>query len=363
MRLKMLVSPAFRARDAFYRRREFLMIGLQVSEKGKLTKINKMEICDNAESSKVKITKVMLTPEDFQTIAGDEDVTLPVIPGRIAIGQITDASDSAYLTKGTRVYLGSVENCGSCAECLEGEPEKCENQKIAGKTADGFLRDFAVVDNNILFALPATVKDDDALFIDYVALSLAIIDKLDIKKGEHVAVIGGGLIGTILSSLIIYYQSVPILIDSKQENLERAKLSGIYYNLFSDNKLEKEVSLLTGARMAQKVVYVTDSNINTDVALKIAAHNARIGFAGFSNPNLRVNFHFAMQKQLNFECITSGYGFTEQAINLIANKAVDFSNFKFSSIKYEGCEQDVKKIIDENKDSLSTVSPLIVDMM
>lgn len=339
------------------------MIGLQSPEKGKLIKINKMEICDNAESSKVKITKVMLTPEDFQTVAGDDDAVYPVIPGRIAIGQITDASESAYLTKGTRVYLGSVENCGACAECLENMPEKCVAQRIAGKSVDGFLRDFAVVDNKILFALPATVKDDDALFIDYVALSLAVIDRLDIKKGEHVAVIGGNLIGVILSSLIIYYQGVPILIDSKNENLERAKQNGIYYNLFSDNKLEKEVSERTGARMAQKVVYVSDSNINTDVALKIAAHNAKIGFAGFCNPNLRVNFHLAMKKQLNFECITSGYGFTEQAINLIANKAIDLGNFQFESIKFDGCEQIVKDTIENKKDGVNAPAPLIVDMM
>lgn len=171
------------------------------------------------------------------------------------------------------------------------------------------------------------------------------------------------MIGIILSSLIIYYQGVPILIDSKNENLERAKQNGIYYNLFSDNKLEKEVSERTGARMAQKVVYVSDSNINTDVALKIAAHNAKIGFAGFCNPNLRVNFHLAMKKQLNFECITSGYGFTEQAINLIANKAVDLGNFKFESIKFDGCEQIVKDAIENKKDGANAPAPVIVDMM
>ena len=343
--------------------REFLMIGLQVTEKGKITKINKMEICDNADSSKVKITKVMLTPEDFQTILGDDDVKYPIIPGRIAIGQITDASDSAYLQKGTRVSLSPIESCGECVECLAGEGEKCVNLKIAGKNTDGFLRDFAVVDNAIMYALPPSVKDDDALFIDYVALALAVIDQLGIQKGEHVAVIGGNMIGTILSSLIIYYQSVPILIDSKNENLDRARISGIYYNLFSDNKLEKEVSELTGAHMAQKVVYVTDSNINTDVALKIAGYGAKVGFVGFSNPNLKVNFHLAMKKQLNFECVTGGYGFTEQAINLIANKAVDLSIYKTPSVKYEGCEQDIKKIIAAAKEGNIPTSPLVVDMM
>ena len=72
------------------------MIGLQISQKGKIEKVNKMELCEDANSSKVKITKVLLTPEDTRTLLGDDGALYPVIPGRIAIGQISDASDFAY---------------------------------------------------------------------------------------------------------------------------------------------------------------------------------------------------------------------------------------------------------------------------
>ena len=130
------------------------------------------------------------------------------------------------------------------------------------------MRDFAVVDNSRLFFLPNSVKENDAILIDHISLALAAIDKLDISKGEHVAVIGGGFIGLLISMLIIYYQGVPILIDGKESNLDRARLAGVYYNLFSDNRLEKEVCELTGAHMAQKVIYVTDSNIRAVTALR-----------------------------------------------------------------------------------------------
>jgi len=142
---------------------------------------------------------------------------------------------------------------------------------------------------------------------------------------------------------------VPIIIDDSETHLEMAKRSGIYYNLKADAKLEKEVSELTGARMAPKVVYVASCGINTETALRIARANATVAFAGFNYSNIRVNFSHAMRKQLNFYCITNGYGNTETSINLIANKAINFSNFNlinatFSDIPkvFQACDDKIK---------------------
>lgn len=340
------------------------MIGLEATQDGKLTKINKAELYDNVDSSKVKIVKTLVTPEDLDTIAGDcKDTAYPVIPGRIAIGQISDANANAYLTKGTRVYVSPIENCGKCPACIEGKFEDCSSLSIAGKNATGFLRDFAVLPNKNLHQLPPSVGDKDALLIDYIAVCLSAIEKLDIKKGEHVAVIGGGVLGTILALLIIYIQAVPILIDNNNENLARSRSVGVYYTFFSDNKVEREVSDRTGARMAQKVVYISDSNINTDLALKLAAHNATIGFVGYTSPSLKVSFSEAMKKQLRFVCVTNGWGMEEQAINVLANKEIDFSCFSFPSIKFETCETALKKAAKEQSESVARILPLIMDMM
>lgn len=339
------------------------MIGLQITERGKITKVNKMEMCENVDTSKVKITKVLLTPEDIFTLFGDDQAKYPIIPGHIGLGQVSDASANAYLGKGTRVYVSPVSGGNSCEEGNLSNAEYCANFKRAGKDTDGFLRDFAVVNNTDLYALPGNVSDSASLLIDYIALALSCIDKLNILKGEHVAVIGGGVIGTIISLLIIYYQGVPILIDSKQEHLDRAKQEGIYYNLFSDNKVEREVLDRTGAHMAKKVVYVADSNINTDLAIKLASHGAKVGFVGFSAPTLKVNFSLAMRKQLQFVCITSGYGFTEQAINILANRVLDLSFFNFQVVKYEHCEAFLKKLFTDNKTVPQDFMPVIIDMM
>lgn len=350
------------------------MLGLQFTKQGKITEVNKMEVCADVDSSKIKILKVLLSPEDFATLKGDESANYPVIPGRSAIGHLpnmNDMKDFAYLEDEKedekkifiKVFINPVTPCGECVECLSGNTNGCNNFLRAGKETNGYLRDFAVVKNNQIFPLPPTIKDNEAILIDYISLALATIDKLNIQKGEHVAVIGGGLVGLLLTLLIIYYQGVPILIDGDEANLEKARLAGSYYNLFSDNKLEKEVSELTGAHMSQKVAYITDSNINTDVAIKLASYNAKVGFVGFSAPNLKVNFNLAMKKQLDFSCITSGYGYTEQAINIIANKVIDLGVFKIPTYKYEDSISVIKSLYKNLKDNGKEPPIIMIDMM
>lgn len=339
------------------------MIGLVSSKDGKLTKINKMELCDNVDTSKVKILKVLVTPEDLDTVNGTSDAEYPVIPGRVAIGQISDASETSYLTRGTRVYISPVNSCGKCTECLSDNEKDCSNFKVAGKNTDGYLRDFAVVENKNMHALPASVSNEDALLLDYIAISLSTLEKLEIKKGDHIAIIGGGILGTVMALLSIYFQAVPILVHNNEENRERASKAGIYYNFLIGNSLEQIVSERTGAHMAQKVIYLADSNINSDNAIKLSAYNAKIGFVGFNAPTMRVNFSAAMKKQLQFICITNGFGMEEQAINILANKAVDFSCFHFQSIKFDACETALKKAAKEQEDGHNRLEPIIVDMM
>ena len=224
------------------------------------------------------------------------------------------------------------------------------------------MKDFAVLPFESVYPLPESVSDNEALFIEYIALAISVIDKLKIQKGEHVAIIGGNVVGNIIAQLIIYYQAVPIIIDDNDTNLEIAKRSGVYYTLKADGRLEREVSELTGGRMTSKVVYVTSCRINTEVALKLSRANATVAFVGFNYSNIRVNFAQAMQKQLRFHCITNGYGNAEASINLIANKAINLKNFNLLNSSFSEVPKLLKSADDKLKDELE-VNNCVIDMM
>ena len=324
------------------------MIAWSLSDFGKIVQTNNHEALESIDSVKVRITRALITEDDIALMCGeDKSLPRPIIPGRMAVGQVSElGQSSSYLEKGMRVFLSPVSECEKCYHCTNDNPESCYNFNVAGKIVNGFLKDFAVLKSSSIYSLPASVKDEDAIYIEYIALALSVIDKLKIEKGEHVAVIGANVFGSILCQLLIYYQAVPILLDDDENKLRLAQKSGIYYTVLANTKAEKEVCSLTGGRMASKVVYVTRSGINTELAFKLGAPFSTVAYAGFTYPNLKTPLAIAMSKQLSSVSVTNGYGNYLTAINLLANKAIDLSCYSLPVTKLENIETNVKNMMD-----------------
>ena len=166
---------------------------------------------------KIKVTKALLTEPDVAVYSGALKVKSPFIPGRFAIGQVTEAAEDSFIKRSERVYLaGTTED-----ECAP------DGLRIAGETADGFYRDFVLAGVNDVYPLPASVTDEAAFLIDAIAQAEHVIDEMHVEIGQHILVIGGGLYGNILCQILIYHRAVPILADNNAERLTRAKRSGI----------------------------------------------------------------------------------------------------------------------------------------
>ena len=185
---------------------------------------------------KVKITKALLTESDVSVYTGAIKVKAPFIPGRFAIGQVTEANEDSFIKKGERVYLAGVTEDELSPDGL----------KIAGETADGFYRDFCLAGVDDVYPLPSSVSDEAAFLIDAIALAERVVDEMQVSVGQHVLVLGGGLYANVLCQILIYHRAVPILADNNAERLTRAKKSGIYYTFPNDETLKDNVLSVTG---------------------------------------------------------------------------------------------------------------------
>lgn len=314
------------------------MKGWKVIEPYRVEEVEKIEPFDNTVSTKVKVTKALITLADVLRFNGS--VKSNMISGAYGIGVVSETGENMFsLQKDTRVFLSPSLDCKECYNCRNNDRIHCSDLQIAGENFDGFLRDFAVMPTPALYFLPDNVSDEDALYVDYVSQAIAIIDKLEVQKGDHVAVIGGDNLSNILSQLLIYYQAVPILIDTNPESLEIAKNTGIYYTLGAEENWIREVASLTGGRMAKHVVYNLNSDISARTAFNLAGFDAPVAITGDVIKNSPVSFAPAMKKQLHIFCVNSGYGNIETSINLIANNAVNFSKLKHCHAKYEDVPQ------------------------
>lgn len=275
---------------------------------------------------KVKVTKALLSESDVGVYSGAIKVRAPFIPGRFAIGQVTEAEEDSFIKKGERVYLAGVTE----DECAP------DGLRIAGETADGFYRDFVLAGVDDVYPLPNSVTDEAAFLIDAIALAEHVVDEMHIDVGQHVLVLGGGLYGNILCQILIYHRAVPILADNNAERLARAKKSGIYYAFPNDETLREKVLEITGGKLADGAVYLAFANrCEPSILFPLVKRDAYVAFCALTGKSLHVNLEYAMKNNVTVKGITESREFVSTAINLLANKAVNFSEFPIRSHKEE----------------------------
>ena len=286
------------------------------------------------DNVKVKVTKALVTESDVAVYSGAIKVTAPFIPGRFAIGQITEAGEDSFVKKGERVYLAGVTE----DECAP------DGLRVAGETVNGFYRDFVVAGVDDVYPLPPSVTDEAAFLIDAIALAEHVIDEMHIGVGQHVLVLGGGLYGNILCQILIYHRAVPILADNNPERLSRAKKSGIYYTFPNDDTLKNNVLSVTGGKLADAAVYLAFANrCEPSVLFPLVKRDAYVAFCALTGKSLPVNLEYAMKNNVTIKGITESREFVSTAINLLANKAVNFSEFPFKSSR----EEELPKILED----------------
>ncbi len=275
---------------------------------------------------KVKVTKALISEPDVAVYDGSFKVKAPFIPGRFAIGQVTEANENSFIRKGERVYLAGVTE----DECAP------DGLRIAGETVDGFYRDFVLAGVDDVYPLPSSVSDEAAFLIDAIALAEHVVDEMHIDVGQHILVLGGGLYGNILCQILIYHRAVPILADNNAERLARAKRSGIYYTFPNDDTLKQNVLNITGGKLADGAVYLAYANrCEPSVMFPLVKRDSYVAFCSLMSKSLHVNLEYAMKNNVTIKGITESRDFVSTAINLLANKAVSFSEFPFRSYREE----------------------------
>lgn len=317
---------------------------------------------DNSELSKVKITKALITLTDVLRYNGEIESD-NIILGSSGIGIISETETNLFgLEKGQHVYINPTKECSECYNCKSGNDSGCSNLQVAGQDYHGFLSDFVDVAPEKLFVLPESVPDLEALFIEHISQAISVVDKLGVQKGDYVAIIGANNFGNILAQLLIYYQAVPIVMTTNEEDYKIAKDSGIYYVLGQDDNWVKEVSLITSGRMTKSVVYISDCNIPTVKAFSVASFNASVAFTGLSYRNNPISFSQAIKKQLQILCIGDSTGNTAASINLIANKAINLSHLKLDSSTYDKVPETLENM-SKQLDEQGKIYETVVDLM
>jgi (R,R)-butanediol dehydrogenase/meso-butanediol dehydrogenase/diacetyl reductase len=132
------------------------------------------------------------------------------VPGHEFSGRIVSVGDGVHgWGAGDRVCVLPFGQCGECATCRAGNEQVCPhavgNGVGLGSGRPGAYAGQVVVDERMLFALPASVDDRAGTLVEPLAVAIRAVDLAAVAPDESVLVLGAGPIG-LLTALVLRHR-------------------------------------------------------------------------------------------------------------------------------------------------------------
>ena len=176
----------------------------------------------------VKVLACGICGTDRHIYHGEYPSAKPVILGHEFGGVIDEVGPGSKFQVGQVVSVDPNIVCGKCLDCKEGRTAFCPDLTALGVNINGGLAEYVLTPDAQIYPVRNDLNPLHLAFIEPLACSIRGLDLANLKGGEKVAILGGGVIGLLVVQL--------------------AKLAG-----------------------ASEIVLVTRQKFRRDVALKIGA--------------------------------------------------------------------------------------------
>ncbi len=149
-----------------------------------------------AKEIQIRVRACGICRTDLHVIEGElSSHKLPIIPGHQVVGEVVKVGRScSRFTIGTRVGVAWLRStCGQCDFCKAGKENLCAASQYTGYDADGGYAEYAVVNEEYAYAIPAIFADEQAVpllcagIVGYRALQ-----RSELPRGGSLAIYGFG---------------------------------------------------------------------------------------------------------------------------------------------------------------------------
>jgi threonine dehydrogenase-like Zn-dependent dehydrogenase len=126
------------------------------------------------------------------------------IPGHEFVGRVEAvARDADAHWLGTRVVGEINVGCGTCDECRASIKEHCASRSVLGiRGPDGAFAEYVSLPSANLHAIPDSLPDDAAVFVEPTAAACRILEQVALNDRSQVAVLGDGRMGLIVAQVL-----------------------------------------------------------------------------------------------------------------------------------------------------------------
>jgi threonine dehydrogenase-like Zn-dependent dehydrogenase len=123
------------------------------------------------------------------------------IPGHEFVGRVVEADNAKWI--GSRVAGEINLACGECDWCRRGLGRHCPTRSVLGIVRHpGAFAEYLTLPECNLHAIPDSLPDEQAVFLEPLAAACEILNQVDLAKHSRVAVLGDGKLGLLIAQVL-----------------------------------------------------------------------------------------------------------------------------------------------------------------
>jgi threonine dehydrogenase-like Zn-dependent dehydrogenase len=201
---------------------------LVVEEPGSIAVVQREELLPGPGEVVVRPAYCGLCGTDLELLSGAVDpafVRYPLTLGHEWSGRVETVGDGVTgIEPGQQCVAEGIIPCGTCASCLRGATNVCEIYDEVGFTREGGAGDQILVPARVVHALDESVSLLDAAVVEPSAVVLTGLEKIALRAGLRVLVVGDGTIALLAVLLAGLWPPAELVVAGRraeQEELAR----------------------------------------------------------------------------------------------------------------------------------------------
>jgi L-iditol 2-dehydrogenase len=255
----------------------------------------------------------------------------PKVLGHEVVGIITElGEDLNKYSVGDRVFVSHHVPCNACLYCRKGEYTACETLHKTNIDPGGFAEYVRVPNINLIngvLPIPTKMSDEECVFIEPLGCVLRGQNKLGIRQGDSVLVLGSGVSGILHIQLAQNLGAALVLAtDINKDRMKYAKKFGADDVIYAGADVPRLVRERNDGRAIDRVIVSTSALPAINQALDCVDDSGKILYFAPTPPGIEIpiDLNNLWSRQIS---ITTSYAASPidlaNALALIESKSIN----------------------------------------